>query len=186
MNKQQTTKEQIAEIISLLSSCYESISKKTPQEKTFMVNAWYELLCDLDFNLLWEATKCIICQSPYCPTIYDIRKRAAELQNPIDNSDILEAWNEAYSMIQNGIYMTQEEFDKHSSFVKRFFGNSVNNLKSYSTNTEFNLDVVRSNFFKQYENSKKQEAEQKLLPDEYKKIVSKFSENFDIKNVLDS
>ena len=69
-----------------------------------------------------ESVKKTIIESPYPPTIHDIRKNAIEIANPSNNRNALDAWNEAYLMISNGLYMTQEEFEQHSPEVRNFFG----------------------------------------------------------------
>lgn len=176
MNKQETT-----QIIALMAGNYNNISEKTKEQKQLMINTWQECLGDLDYRLVLQAVKKSILESPYPPTIHDIRKNVIEFMNPTQD-DPLKAWDEAYKMIKNGGYMTQEQFDSHSSACKRFFG-SLGQLKAYSFNTEFNLDVTRSNFLKQYDNMIKREKEEKLMPNRMKEIVAKLAEGFEIKQL---
>ena len=179
------TKKETNQIITLLAGNYENIANKTIEQKEVMVNTWFTCLGDLPFRIVLNATKQVIIEMPYSPTIHDIRKRAVEMQNPQNYPDMLEAWNEAYSMICNCSYMTQEEFNSHSPLVQKFFG-TVSQVQYYGFCKDLNLDLFKANFFKQYKTMQAQEEEQKLLPDEYKKIVSKISENLDSKNVLKS
>lgn len=163
-------KTETLQIITLLAGNYDSIANKSQKQKELMLNTWYECLNDLDYNLVMEAVKKAIIDSPYPPTIHDIRKKAVEIANPVSKRSGIEAWNEAYKMICNGTYMTEEQFDTYSPEVRKFFG-SVNNLKSYSTNSDFNLDVVRSNFLKQYDEIISREKENKLLPEKMKQMI---------------
>lgn len=163
--------EETIQVITLLAGNYDIISNKTKDQKQLMVNTWYECLNDLDYNLVLQAVKKTIIQSPYPPTIHEIRKNAIEISNPNTNTDGITAWNEAYKMICNGSYMTKQEFEKHSPEVQKFFG-SVNNLQSYSRNTDFNMDVVRSNFLKQYDIISKREQEEMLLPEKMRNLIS--------------
>lgn len=158
MNKKETT-----QIITFLAGNYSSISEKTIEQKQIMLNTWQECLGDLDYNVVLQSVKKTIISSKYMPTISEIRKNAIELMNPNKNKTGIEAWEEAYKMICNGTYMTQEEFDTHSEEVKKFFG-STTQLKAYSTNTDFNMDVVRSNFLKQYDILIKRREENQILP----------------------
>lgn len=173
MNKQETV-----QVITLLAGNYDSIAKKDATQKQLMINTWLECLGDLDYKLVLQAVKKTIIESPYPPTIHDIRKNAVEMINPTTKRTAIEAWEEAYKMICNGTYMKQEEFDKHTPEVKKFFG-SINQLRAYSQNVDFNMDVVRSNFLKQYDNLVNREKEQKLLPrqmqDFTKQLVDKMS-----------
>ena len=176
MNRVETIK-----IITFLAGNYESISNKTKEQKEMMVNTWLECLGDLDYKLVAEAVKMTIIKSPYIPTIHEIRKNAIELSTPQKNTAV-ESWNECYKMICNGIYMTQEEFDSHSEICKRFLG-SVNQLKAYASNDNFNMDVVRSNFFKQYDNLTKREEAERLLPENIKSLIKELANNMDIKKL---
>lgn len=166
MNKKETT-----QIIALLVGNYSSVADKPESVKRMMVNTWYECLNDLDYNVVLCAVKKTIIESPYPPTIHDIRKNAVEILNPNKGKSPMEAWQEAYKMICSGTYMTKEQFNEHSEEVKKFFGNSVENLRSYSINENFNVDVVRSNFLKQYERIEKETKEWKMLPMEMKSLI---------------
>ncbi len=165
MNKQETT-----QVITLLAGNYNSIAEKNKEQKIMMVNTWYECLSDLDYNLVLSAVKKCIIESPYPPTIHDIRANAIKLTNNTQSRTPIEAWQEAYQMICSGTYMTEEQFNKHSDEVKRFFG-SVENLRSYSTNEDFNIDVVRSNFLTQYERIQKNVQEIKMMPPKLLNII---------------
>ena len=166
MNKAETI-----QVITILAGNYDSIAKKDSAQKQLMVNTWLECLNDLDYKLVLQAVKKTIIESPYPPTIHEVRKNAVEIANPSKAKSPMEAWQEAYKMICSGTYMTQEQFDVHTEEVKRFFG-SVENLRSYSQNEDFNIDVVRSNFLKQYERIEKSVKELKLMPEQLKPILN--------------
>ena len=85
-------------------------------------------------------------------------------------------------MICNGTYMTQEEFDSHSEICKKFLG-SLNQLRAYATNEDFNMDVVRSNFLKQYDIISKRKKQQDLLPEKMKQTIGQLANKFDIKQL---
>lgn len=177
MNKVETV-----QVITLLAGNYDSIAKKDNTQKQLMVNTWQECLGDLDYQLVLQAVKKTIIESPYPPTIHEIRKNAVEIVNPTTQRTGIEAWEEAYKMICNGSYMTQEEFDSHSPEVKKFFG-SKEQLKAYSTNTDFNMDVVRSNFLKQYDVLVNREKQQKLLPEKMQNMIGNLANKMDVKKL---
>ena len=177
MNKIETI-----QVITLLAGNYDNIANKDKNQKQLMIAAWQECLGDLDYQLVLQAVKKTIIESPYPPTIHEIRKNAVEIVNPTTQRTGIEAWEEAYKMICNGSYMTQEEFDSHSPEVKKFFG-SPSQLRAYATNTDFNMDVVRSNFLKQYEVIAEREKQQKLLPEQMKNMIGQLTERMDIKQI---
>ena len=175
-------KQETAQIITLLAGNYNNIAEKNKEQKQMMLNTWQECLGDLDYKLVLQAVKKTIIESPYPPTIHDIRKNAIEMVNPSNARTPIEAWEEAYKMICNGAYMTQEEFDTHSPEVKKFFG-SREQLRAYATNVDFNMDVVRSNFLKQYEVITEREKQQKLLPEQMQNMIGQLAEKMDIKQI---
>ena len=168
------------QVITLLAGNYNSIAEKSKEQKQMMITTWLECLGDLDYQLVLQAVKKTIIESPYPPTIHDIRKNAVEIVNPSSKRTGIEAWEEAYKMICNGSYMTQEEFESHSPEVKKFFG-SKEQLKAYATNTEFNMDVVRSNFLKQYDVLVQRQKQEKLLPEKMQNIINGLIDNMDKK-----
>lgn len=177
MNKTETI-----QVITLLAGNYDSIANKDKNQKQLMIATWQECLGDLDYQLVLQAVKKTIIESPYPPTIHEIRKNAVEIVNPTTQRTGIEAWEEAYKMICNGSYMTQEEFNSHSPEVKKFFG-SKEQLKAYATNTDFNMDVVRSNFLKQYDVLVNREKQQKLLPEKMQNMIGNLANKMDVKKL---
>lgn len=175
------TRQETVVIITLLAGNYESFAKKTQTDEQvkIIIDTWLECLKDLDYQLVLNAVKKTIINSPYPPTIHDIRKNAIEMVNPTKNNALAE-WDECYKMICNGNYMTQEEFDLHSEICKKFLG-SITQLRAYSSNEDFNMDVVRSNFLKQYEVLVTREKEQKLLPQKMQDFTKQLTEKMSIK-----
>ena len=172
------TKKETNQIITLLAGNYENIAKKTIEQKEIMVNTYFECLKDLPFFAVLNATKMSIIEMPYCPNIHDIRKRVINLQNLNQYPLVEEAWNEAYDMIRHCFDMSQEEFDSHSPLVKRFFG-TVSQVQYYGYCQNLNLDLLKHDFYKQYETMIKQEEELKILPEEYRKLLNKTSNKLD-------
>lgn len=178
------TRQETVVIITLLAGNYESFAKRTQTDEQvkIILDTWHSCLEDLDYKLVLQAVKKTIIESPYPPTIHDIRKNAIELVNPSTQRTAIEAWDEAYKMICSGEYMTQEQFDAHSAEVKKFFG-SLAQVRAYATNVDFNMDVVRSNFLKQYESIVEREKQQKLLPPKMQDMIEKLANKMSIKEL---
>lgn len=144
-------KSEMVQIITLLAGNYESVANKSQVQREMMLNTWQECLGDLDYKLVLQAVKKTIIESPYPPTIHDIRKNAIEMINPSNQNSAIEAWNEAYLMICSGGYMTEEEFDRASPEVKKFFGN-VRQVKELARTDIATVNTVtKGQFLKQYE-----------------------------------
>lgn len=175
-------RSEMVQIITLLAGNYDSIANKSQKQKEMMLNTWQECLGDLDYNLVLSAVKKAIINSPYPPTIHEIRKNAMELINPIQNN-VLESWDECYKMICNGIYMTKEEFDSHSEICKRFLG-STDQLRNYArSDIEVINTVVKGQFMKQYEILIQREKEKRMLPKQMQDFTKQLSEKMDLKRI---
>lgn len=171
------------QVITLLAGNYDSIAKKDSTQKQLMINTWLECLGDLDYKLVLQAVKKTIIESPYPPTIHDIRKNAVEMINPSTQITAIEAWNEAYKMICNGLYMTEEQFEQHSPEVKRFFGDVRQVKEQALVDTDIVNSVTKGQFLKQYEVIVNREKEQKLLPQSMREITNRLIENANIKMI---
>ena len=176
-------KSEMVQIITLLAGNYESIANKSQVQREMMLNTWQECLGDLDYKLVLQAVKKTIIESPYPPTIHDIRKNAIEMVNPIQTRTAIEAWNEAYKMICGGLYMTSEQFETASPEVKKFFGNVRQVKELAQTNTDVVNSVTKGQFLKQYEVIVNREKEQKLLPQSMQDFTMQLAKRMDIKQL---
>lgn len=174
---------EITQIITLLAGNYSSISEKTKEQKQMMINTWQECLGDLDYKLVLQAVKKTIIESPYPPTIHDIRKNAVEMINPSMQKTAIEAWNEAYSMICSGLYITQEQFEMASPEVRKFFGN-VRQVKELAQ-TDLNTvnTVTKGQFLKQYEVIVDRQKKKKLLPQQMQDFIEQLADKMSVKQL---
>lgn len=178
MNKQET-----AQIITLLAGNYNSIAERTKEQKQMMMNTWFECLNDLDYKLVLYAVKKTILESPYPPTIHEIRKNANEIINTSTQKTSIEAWEEAYKMICNGIYMTEEQFNQASPNVKKFFGNVRQVKELAQTDLKTVNSVVKGQFLKQYDVIVEREKQQNLLPKNMQDLTKQINEKVDVKRL---
>ena len=178
MNRQETI-----QVITLLAGNYDNIAKKDKTQKQLMINAWQECLGDLDYRVVLEAVKQTIIQSPYPPTVHEVRKNAVEMINPSNNKTAIEAWNEAYKMICSGLYMTEEQFNYASPEVKKFFGNVRQVKELAQTDTDVVNSVTKGQFLKQYEIIVQREQDRKLLPPKMQEFISSIAEKMSVKEL---
>lgn len=179
------TKQETIQILTILSGNYESFARRTSTDEqvAIMTNTWYECLGDLEYRLVLKAVKRTISTSPYPPTIADIRKNAVEIINPSTQRTAIEAWEEAYRMISSGTYMTEEEFEKASPEVKKFFG-SVRQIKELAQcDTDSVNTVTKGQFLKQYESLIQREKTEKLLPQSIKDFTKQLAEKMDVRQI---
>ena len=166
------TKTETVKLLAVISAAYPNM-----QVTEATVDLWHELLGDQDLNIVLVAVKKLILESPYPPTIADIRKRAVEVMTPPeDRIDAAEAWGEVQRAIRlYGYYREAEALESMSprtAKVVRWIGWSEICLSE-------DLGVVRGQFLKMYQQVAEREHKEQLLPvtlrDDIKKIASKFS-----------
>ena len=179
------TRQETVVIITLLAGNYESFAKRTQTDEQvkIMIDTWHECLGDLDYKLVLQAVKKTILESPYPPTIHDVRKNAIEIITPNTQRTGIEAWNEAYSMICNGLYMTEEQFNQASPEVKKFFSNVRQVKELAQTDIKTVNTVVKGQFLKQYEVITERERQQRLLPKQMQDFIAQISEKMDMKRL---
>lgn len=179
------TRQETVAILTILAGNYESFAKRTETEQQvkMMVDVWHDLLEDLEYKVVLQAIKTVMIDSPYPPTIHDIRKSATAIITPEKNKTAVEAWDEAYSMICRGLYMTQEEFEKASEEVKMFFGNVGQVRELAQTDIKTVNTVAKGQFLKQYEMLADRKKSEKLLPEKFKEAISQLSGKMDIKQI---
>ena len=165
-------KTETVKLLAVISAAYPNM-----QVTEATVEIWHELLGDLKLNIALIAAKKLILESPYPPTIADIRKRAVEIMTPPeDRIDAAEAWGEVMRALRVFGYYREAEALKSMSprtaKVVRFMGWSEICLSE-------ELGVVRGQFIKMYQQVAEREYKEQLLPvtlrDDIKKIASKFS-----------
>jgi len=166
MNKMETI-----QVITLLAGNYDSIANKDKTQKDLMVATWLECLGDLDYKLVLQAVKKSIINSPYPPTIHEIRKNAIEMVNPTTKKTAIEAWDEALRMLSGGLYMTQEQFERYSPEVRRFFG-SVNQVRQLAMLDSDTINsVTKAQFLKQYDVLVQRDREEKMIPEAMQQLI---------------
>lgn len=179
------TRQETVAILTILAGNYESFAKRTETEQQvrIMIDVWHDLLEDLDYKVVLQSVKTAMINSPYPPTVHDIRKNAMAIMSPESNKTAIEAWDEAYRMICRGLYMTQEEFDRASEEVKAFFGNVSQVRELAQTDIKTVNSVAKGQFLKQYETLANRRNSEKLLPTKFKETINQLSTKMDIKQI---
>lgn len=180
MNREETT-----QILIILASNYKFYNEQMSEKgkSDILVKTWQSCFNDIPYEVVANAIKKTMLTSQFPPTIAEVRKQAIEMISPSTNKTGIEAWNEAYKMICNGLYMTQEQFDMASPEVKKFFG-SVRQVKELAQcDTDTVNTVTKGQFLKQYEVITQREQEQKLLPQQMQDFTQKLAEKMSIKSL---
>jgi hypothetical protein len=141
-----------------------------------MVNIWHELLGDLDFGLAKAAVKKLLLESPYPPTIADIRKQVVQISTPLeDRIDGAQAWGEVEKAIQNYGYYRETEalanMPPRVAKVVRYIG-----WREICLSDE--PGVVRGQFMKMFPQVAEREQKERLLPAALRKELHNVAESY--------
>ena len=176
------SRDNIIAILGILKTAYPRFyanMKKTEAEET--ISLWQEMFSDTDIRLLTIAVKRLITHFEFPPTIADVKKEILKITTKQESN--IDYWQEVLKMMSNALYMKKEEFDNYSDICKRFFGN-VDNLRSYGVMEKQEvINNIQPRFLKYAENYQKQEKENMMLPSNYKEMVQKLANNFDVKKL---
>lgn len=143
-------KQECAVLVGMIASAYPSWK---PTQET--VSVYVELLADLDKNEAQNALRSLLMASEYPPSVAAIRKKVLEQQDglPLTKSD---AWELVMSMVRRyGIYDRPKFEDKTVSEVVHAIG-----YRDICTST--NVDTIRAQFFRLYEEQAQKHLEEKL------------------------
>lgn len=176
------SRDNIIAILGILKTAYPRFyanMKKTEAEET--ISLWQEMFSDTDIRILTIAVKRLITHFEFPPTIADVKKEILKITTKQESN--IDYWQEVLKMMSNALYMKKEEFDTYSDICKRFFGN-VDNLRSYGVMEKQEvINNIQPRFLKYAENYQKQEKENMMLPNNYKEMVQKLANNFDVKRI---
>lgn len=164
-------KSDVIKLLGMLSAVYPNMS----EVNEVMVEIWFESLKDIDVNVALKAIKKNILESPYPPTIADIRKRVVEVVTPKeDKLDASEAWGEVLKAIKTyGYYRESEALESMSNITRKI----VKYMGWQEICHSEKPDVVRGQFLKMFETISKREMESRLLPLDFKEEINRVSDN---------
>ena len=94
-----------------------------PDQDAF--NVWFELLKDIPYQQANVAIQKYMLTEKFPPTIADIREKATQIVESVDNSmSELEAWSLVRKAVRNSGYHSVEEFEKLPEACQRAVGSA--------------------------------------------------------------
>lgn len=116
-----------------------------------VVNIWYEIFKDDDVTLFNRAILTLFQTLEFPPTIADVRKQMSKMVEAYNNEpSAMDEYNAIRKAIKSSTYYSSENFEKLPEIAKKFVGSPMQ-LKEWATSENFNEDVLRGQFLKQYE-----------------------------------
>ncbi len=166
------TREQFGILVKGMKAVYTS-ERFIPDQNSF--NVWYQLLGDLDYNMVNIAIQKYMLTEKFPPTIADIRGMAADTFSPV--LDWGEGWEEVGRAIRRyGMYREQEALDSMTEITRRV----VRRLGFKSLCTSENETADRSNFRQIFEQEAKRSKEDSLMPERIREMITTTAERLRI------
>lgn len=160
------TKEEFKVIIKAMKAVYTD-PKFLPDADAY--NVWFALLGDLPYEQVNLAVQKYMLTEKFPPTIADIRSKATELVEDVDNSMTeLQAWSLVKKAICNSGYHAQEEFDKLPKACQIAVGSQANLREWGLTDSDQVTTVVQSHFVRNYRTAVARIKEDAKLPQNIK------------------
>lgn len=164
---------QIAEFQRVIAYVSAAIEKRI---KEATIEVYYDMLKDLDYELVMAAVKKVIASDEYpvLPTVGKIRKAAHDLCN-MDKVSAPEAWGIVVKAIRKHGYVSEAEalasMPPEVAETVRFIGWRDLCLSEKP-------DVVRAQFMRMYEAHEKRKEELDMLPGDVRQLVGKLGDMF--------
>lgn len=167
------TRDETRKILAVLRTAYPNFYRNvSDKEATDTVNLWASMFADDNPSLVAAAVKSIIVASnrEFPPNIGTIKEQMRKLMEDDDLSE-MEAWAKISAACRNGIYGSQEEFDKMSPTLQRIVGSPQQLSEWARLDAETLQSVVASNIQRSFRTVQQREREQAKLPHEVQKLL---------------
>lgn len=176
------TKKEVVKIFAIISAAYpkfESLNfMRNPELAETTVELWYKMLGDLNYRVIEIAIQKLILESPFPPSISDIRKSAVEIITPANEQlDAATAWGEVEAAIRKfGSWGEQEALESMSPRTAKV----VRYLNWQEICLSDKLGVIRGQFISMYGQVEQRENKDRLLPGKLRSEIISLAAGFNL------
>lgn len=174
------TKQEAVKLFAIFKSAYPRFETYNNAETLKpIIMLWAEMLSDIPYPVVEVAAKKLILESPYPPTISDVRKQIVDItSSPGDRIDGATAWGEVVQAIQkHGYYKPEDAITSLSPKV----ANVVKMIGWQEICTSTEPGVVRGQFIKMYNTYAERTKRDALLPKPMADIIRQIGEGQELK-----
>lgn len=164
------TRTETIKIFAILTAAYPRFDTYTDKERLRpVIELWTEMFRDVPYPVVETAVKKLILESPFPPTIADVRKHIVDITtDPSDRIDGATAWGEVVQAIRKfGYYRPEEALDSMSPRVAKV----VKMLGWQEICISEQPGVIRGQFLKMYDAYSAREKQEALLPSDLKEQI---------------
>jgi hypothetical protein len=170
--------EETLKIFSVLKANYPNFYKNISRmDAEAQVNLWCEMFQDTPYEIVGTAVKAYIATDTdgYPPNVGKIKEQIRKLTQTEELTE-QEAVNLILKACSNGIYHSQEEFNKLPPVLQKLVG-SPNQLKEWAVmDRDVVQSVVSSNLMRSYRAIAERERQQQALPSSIKGLLAQATE----------
>ena len=160
------TRAETKQILAIIGVYYPNYH---PENKELAVNAWHEVLEDLDYNQIAMALKIYARTntSGFAPTPGQL----IECISIDRHHSPEEAWAMVSKALTNGIYGWREEYDKLPPMVQRAVGRAENLRGWAQMDADAVQSVIHSHFLRAYNAQSDKETKMRKLPENVRGLI---------------
>lgn len=165
------TKPEVIKLLGMLAAAYPNMK----EINSLQVELWHDCLKDVDKDVALAAIKKNILESPFPPTIADIRNQLSEVTTPeSERLDGASGWGEVIKAIKEyGYYREKEALESMTPVTRKV----VKYMGWQEICHSEKPDVVRGQFLKMYEIVGERERQSRLLPLDFKEEITQIAES---------
>lgn len=162
------TEKEVRQLLAMTQAVYPNYN---PPSREAAVNAWLMCLSEYDNNVVMAAFKAYMTTntSGFAPAPGQLIEILQTLTQPSELNE-LEAWSIVRKALRNCGYNSEQEFAKLPTVVQKAVG-TPQQLKIWACDSEFNENVVSSNFIKTYRTEVKRATELNKMPENVRKLI---------------
>ena len=168
------TEKEVRQLLAMTQAVYPNYN---PPSREAAVNAWLMCLSEYDNNVVMAAFKAYMTTntSGFAPAPGQLIEILQTLTQPSELNE-LEAWSIVRKALRNCGYNAEQEFAKLPTVVQKAVG-TPQQLKIWACDSEFNENVVSSNFIKTYRTEVKRATELNKMPNDVRKLIEMVNTN---------
>ena len=168
------TEKEVRQLLAMTQAVYPNYN---PPSREAAVNAWLMCLSEYDNNVVMAAFKAYMTTntSGFAPAPGQLIEILQTLTQPSELNE-LEAWSIVRKALRNCGYNAEQEFAKLPTVVQKTVG-TPQQLKIWACDSEFNENVVSSNFIKTYRTEVKRATELNKMPNDVRKLIEMVNTN---------
>ena len=168
------TEKEVRQLLAMTQAVYPNYN---PPSREAAVNAWLMCLSEYDNNVVMAAFKAYMTTntSGFAPAPGQLIEILQTLTQPSELNE-LEAWSIVRKALGNSGYNSEQEFAKLPTVVQKTVG-TPQQLKIWACDSEFNENVVSSNFIKTYRTEVKRATELNKMPENVRKLIEMVNTN---------